>query len=157
MSLINLTQPHLNESIREINKNSWLISNTLILTHSSSLPPYKIPADRTWWSDSKGGHFALSAVPEPLPDSKPLTKGSPILRVHAVDNQAAVWRAGDAFIKAHHMDYPNVTREHVTLQFLKDQRPLCNLRWTKHIRATFTLLITTEMTPSKKKGKKKKK
>lgn len=124
MSLIGLPQPHLNESIREINKSSWLISNTLLLTRSSSPPPDKTPTDRACWSDSNGGHFALSTAPEPLPDSKPLTESSSsITRIHAVDNQAAVWRAGEAFIKAHHMDYPHVTREHVTLQFLKDQRP----------------------------------
>jgi aminoglycoside phosphotransferase len=54
--------------------------------------------------------------PKPLPENS-----SPISRVHAVQNQAAVWRAGEAFIKAHHMEYPDVTREHVTLQFLKDR------------------------------------
>ncbi|KAI3113246.1 hypothetical protein CBS147330_9868 [Penicillium roqueforti] len=124
MSSINLLQPHLNDSIREVDKSSWLISNTLLLTRSSSPPPDNIPTDQACWSDSNGGHFALSTAPESLPDSKPLTKdSSSISRVHAVDNQAAVWRAGEAFIKAHHMDYPDVTREHVTLQFLKDQQP----------------------------------
>ncbi|CRL27480.1 Protein kinase-like domain [Penicillium camemberti] len=121
---INLSQLHLNESIREVDHRSWLISNTLLLTRSSSPPPDKIPIDQACWSDSNGGHFALSTAPEPLPDSKPLTENSSsISRIHAVDNQAAVWRAGEAFIKAHHMDYPDVTREHVTLQFLKGQQP----------------------------------
>ncbi|KAJ5145997.1 uncharacterized protein N7515_000561 [Penicillium bovifimosum] len=56
--------------------------------------------------------------------SKSLSDDSPFIsRVHAVDNQAAVWKAGEAFIKAHHMDYPDITREHVTLQFLKDKEP----------------------------------
>ncbi|KAB8222918.1 hypothetical protein BDV33DRAFT_168107 [Aspergillus novoparasiticus] len=115
MPLINLPKPHLNESIWEVNGNSWLFSNTLLLTRSSSTPPDKTPTDRACWSDSNGGHFALSTAPKHLPDSKPLTEGSsPVSRVHAVDNQAAVWRAGEAFIRAHHMDYP-----HVTLQFLK--------------------------------------
>ncbi|KAJ6180941.1 hypothetical protein N7519_011402 [Penicillium mononematosum] len=95
MASINLPQPHLNESIRE---------------HAGAT--------------AMGGHFFLSTAPDPLPDSKPLIEGSSsITRVHAVDNQAAVWRAGEAFIKAHRMDYPDVTREHVTLQFLKDQQP----------------------------------
>lgn len=72
----------------------------------------------------EGGHFILSTAPELLPDSKPLTEDSlSISRVHTVNNQAAVWQAGEAFIKAHHMDYPHVTREHTTLQFLKDQKP----------------------------------
>ncbi|KAJ5781683.1 uncharacterized protein N7518_010166 [Penicillium psychrosexuale] len=124
MSPTNLPQLHLNESIRVVDKSSWLISNTLLLTRSSSPPLGNVPTDQACWSDSNGGHFALSTAPEPLPDSKPLSEdSSSISRVHAVDNQAAVWRVGEAFIKAHHMEYPDVTREHVTLQFLKDQQP----------------------------------
>lgn len=112
----------LNDSIRKVSKNIWLIANTLLLTHYAS--PVNIPTNHTCWSESNGTHFALSPAPKPLPDSKPLAEGSsPISRVHAVDNQAAVWRAGEALIKAHHIDYPDVTREHVTLQFLKDQEP----------------------------------
>lgn len=114
---------HLNDSIRKVDKHSWLIANTLLLTHYYPSPD-NIPPNQTCWSDSNGGHFVLSPAPDPLPDSKPLAEdSSSISRVHAVDNQAAVWRAGEAFIKAHHIDYPNVTREHVTLQFLKDQEP----------------------------------
>lgn len=124
MSLLDLPQPHLNESIREVDRSTWLISNILLLTRSSSPPPDKIPIDQACWNDSTGGHYVLSPAPEHLPDSKPLPADSPFIsRVHAVDNQAAVWRAGEAFIKVHHMDYPDVTREHVTLQFLKDQQP----------------------------------
>lgn len=71
-----------------------------------------------------GGHFTLSPANNPLPESQPVAEDSSFIsRVHAVDNQAAVWRAGEAFIKAHHMDYPDMTREHVTLQFLKDRQP----------------------------------
>lgn len=122
MPSIDLNQPHLNESIREVNESTWLISSTLLLKRSSPLPGKKSPK-QTYWSDSHGGHYTLSTAPKPLPDSMPLTEDSCISRVHAVDNQAAVWRVGEAFIKAHHIEYPGVTREHVTLQFVKDQRP----------------------------------
>lgn len=123
MSSISMSQPHFNESIREVDKSSWLILITYLFTRSSSPPPEEVPADQVCWIDSNGGHFALRVAPEPLPDSKPLAEVSSYISiVHAVDNQAAVWRAGEAFIKAHHMDYPDVTREHVTLQFLKDQK-----------------------------------
>ncbi|KAJ0419550.1 kinase-like domain-containing protein [Aspergillus carlsbadensis] len=124
MTLIESPLLHLNESVQEINETSWLIANTLLLTRSPSPLPGKSSINQPCWSDSHGGHFALSAAPDPLPPSKPLAEDSTsISRVHAVDNQAAVWRAGEAFIKAHHMDYPDVTREHVTLQFLKGQQP----------------------------------
>lgn len=124
MSPTHLHHLHLNESIQEVGTDSWLVSNTLLLTRSSSPLPGNIPAGEACWSDSSGGHFTLSAAPDPLPDSKPLSETSScITRVHAVDNQAAVWKVGEAFIKAHHMEYPHVTTEHVTLQFLKDQQP----------------------------------
>jgi hypothetical protein len=124
MSSIDLPPPHLNESIREVDKSSWLVADTLLLTRSSSPLPDKILSGQACWSDSQAGHFTLCTAPQPLPDPKPFAEdSSSILRVHAVDNQAAVWQAGEAFIKAHHMDYPDVTREHITLQFLKDQQP----------------------------------
>ncbi|PKY03149.1 hypothetical protein P168DRAFT_291291 [Aspergillus campestris IBT 28561] len=124
-------QPHLNNSIQQVTTNTWLISHTHFLPHSSSPPPppppspppSKTPTDAAaHWSDSNGGHFTLTTAPKPYPDSKPLTESSsPISRVHAVNNQSAVWRAGEAFIKAHHTDHPHTTREHITLQFLQDQ------------------------------------
>ncbi|OAQ69813.1 protein kinase-like protein [Pochonia chlamydosporia 170] len=123
MSSVNPPRPHLNESIREVSGNTWLISNSFLLTRSSLPAPNNIPTEQACWSDGTGGDFVLSPAPEPLPDSRSLAENSTcISRVHAVDNLAAVWQAGEAFIKAHHMDYPNVTREHVTLQFLRDQQ-----------------------------------
>jgi hypothetical protein len=121
MSSISLPQPHLNESIQEVDESYWLISNAVLLTHYSSPLLDNNPADQACWSDGNGGPFALSTAPEPLPNSKPLLDDSSFIsRVHAVDNQAAVWKAGEAFIQAYHIDYPDVTREHMTLQFLKD-------------------------------------
>lgn len=123
MSSTSPTQPHLNDSIREIDGNSWLVAQTLILTHLSSPTP-EVVADQACWSDGSGGYFAVSTASEPLPESQPLAEDSPFIRlVHSVDNQAAVWQAGEAFIKGHGIDYPDTTREHVTLQYLKDQQP----------------------------------
>lgn len=123
MSSMKLHQSHLNESIREINRNSWLVSSQFLLTQSSSPSLDKNPVQQACWSDGNGGCFVLATAPLPLPNSIPLAEGSsPVVRVHEVDNQAAVWRAGEAFIKAHHMCYPDVTREHLTLQFLKDKQ-----------------------------------
>jgi hypothetical protein len=74
MSSIDLHQPYLTDSIREVKKSSWLISDALLLTLSPSSLPDNIPIGQVYWGDSNGGHFALSPAPEPLPDSKPLLK-----------------------------------------------------------------------------------
>ncbi|EPS31004.1 hypothetical protein PDE_05958 [Penicillium oxalicum 114-2] len=125
MALNHPDQPHITESIREISDNSWLISSEFLLAHYPSPPPAEnISADHTCWSDSNGGHFMLSPAPEPLPDSRPLSEYSPHLpRVYAIGNSTAVWRAGEAFIKVHTIYSPLLTREHVTLRFLKDRQP----------------------------------
>ncbi|ROT41363.1 hypothetical protein SODALDRAFT_357398 [Sodiomyces alkalinus F11] len=98
-------QPHLNDSIRQVSETSWLVFNTALLTHSPLQTPDHIPNGQACWSDGHEGHFTLSAAPNPLPDSDALAEDSTLISlVHAVDNQAAVWRAGEAFIKAHHME-----------------------------------------------------
>lgn len=82
---------------------------------SSSQPP---------WSDGKGGLFVLSIAPISLPDSRSLPEDSAELpRIHAAGDQSAVWRAGEAFIEAHDIRWPNATREHVTFEFLKTKVP----------------------------------
>lgn len=124
MPSIKFSQLHLNESIREVDKSSWLISNTLLLTRSSAPVLDKIPTDQAYWSDSNGGHFILSTAPGLLPDSKPFAEDSlSISRVHAVDNQAAVWRAGEAFIKAHHKDYSHGLESILPYSFSKTKSP----------------------------------
>jgi hypothetical protein len=43
--------------------------------------------------------------------------------VYAAGDQSAVWRAGEAFIKAHDVRVPTATREHVTLNFVHSKQP----------------------------------
>jgi aminoglycoside phosphotransferase len=45
-------------------------------------------------------------------------------RVYAAGDVSAVWRAGEAFIKIRDIKFPQVTREHVTLEFLEAKKPL---------------------------------
>lgn len=111
---------HVNDSIREIDGDSWLIAGKLLLSRQSSSS-----SDQLSWSDGKGGVFVLSDAPDSLPDSKPILRDSADLPlVHAAGDQSAVWRAGEAFIKVRDIRWPNATREHVTLEFLKMKRPL---------------------------------
>ncbi|KAB5513461.1 kinase-like domain-containing protein [Coniochaeta sp. 2T2.1] len=111
---------HINDSIREVDSDSWLIAGKLLLSRQPS-PSSEKPS----WSDGEGRFFVLSDAPDPLPESKPLAEDSAELpMVHAAGDQSAVWRAGEAFIKAHDILWPNATREHVTLAFLKAKGPL---------------------------------
>jgi aminoglycoside phosphotransferase len=124
MSSASSTTRHLNDSIRQVDHGTWLISDKLLLTRSSRPHAGCEAASLATWGDSNGGHFTLAPAPDPLPDSTKLAEASPsVFMVHSVDNQAATWRAGEAFIKGHRMDYPHVTREHVTLEFLRRRQP----------------------------------
>ncbi|KAK4112763.1 kinase-like protein [Canariomyces notabilis] len=77
------------------------------------------------WSDGQGGFFVLSDAPSTLPECHPHPADSPDLpRVYAAGDQSAVWRAGEAFLKVHDIRFPQVTREHVILEFLQSKKPL---------------------------------
>lgn len=116
---MSINKTHPNDSIREVDSDTWVIAGKLLLSRQLSSSPGK-PS----WSDGKGRFFVLSNAPDPLPESKPLAEDSAELpRVHTAGDQSTVWRAGEAFIKAHNILWPNATREHVTLGFLKAKDP----------------------------------
>jgi hypothetical protein len=56
-----------NESIQQINNNSWIIGSRLLLSRQSLPPP------RFTWSDGKGSWYVISEAPCPLPQSRPLS------------------------------------------------------------------------------------
>ncbi|KAK0739003.1 hypothetical protein B0T21DRAFT_284472 [Apiosordaria backusii] len=118
-----IPKTHINDSIRKINANSWLIGEKLQL-YRGRTASHTQPS----WSDGEGGYFILSDAPQPLPESRAHPENSPELpRVYDAGDQAAVWRAGDAFIKVHDVKTPQKTREHSTLQFLHsktEEKPL---------------------------------
>ncbi|KAK4196856.1 hypothetical protein QBC40DRAFT_312589 [Triangularia verruculosa] len=109
-----IAQSHINSSIKRISATSWLIGQKLLLSRSTSRPQTQ-PS----WSDGEEGFFVLSDAPQPLPQTEVHPEDSPELpQVYAAGDQAAVWRAGDAYIKVHDIKTPNATREHTTLRFL---------------------------------------
>ncbi len=113
-------QTHVNDSIESIATTTWLIGRNLLLSRQPSSSPTQ-PS----WSDSNGQFFVLSPAPSPLPPTQPHQEDSTDLpRVYAAGDQSAVWRAGEAFIKIRGLEYPSVTREHVTLEFLRRRQPL---------------------------------
>jgi hypothetical protein len=56
-----------NSSIREVDDNSWIIANKLLLSRQRSPP-----LDRPSWSDGDGSFFALSEAIS-IPESRPLS------------------------------------------------------------------------------------
>lgn len=120
LMIMPINRTHINESIREVDSDSWLIAGKLLLSRQPSPS-----AEKPSWSDGKGRFFVLSDAPDPLPESKSLAQDSAALpMVHAAGDQSAVWRAGEAFVKVHDILWPDATREHVTLAFLKAKGPL---------------------------------
>uniref|UniRef100_A0A1Y1MTU9 Aminoglycoside phosphotransferase domain-containing protein n=1 Tax=Photinus pyralis TaxID=7054 RepID=A0A1Y1MTU9_PHOPY len=102
------------ESIREIDDNSWLIGNKILLSRCAL-------SDCTW-RDGKSGGFTVSEAPLPLPETRPLSDTSDIKIIYDAGGVSAVFSIGDAFCKVRILDVPDVTREHVTLAWLQ-QRP----------------------------------
>jgi len=106
-----------NESIQEINDNSWIIGDRILLSRRRS------PPSGSAWSDGKGSFYVISEAPYPLPPSRPLSATTHIEKVYDAGGVSAVWSIGDAFCKVKILD-PDATREHVTLDYLHNKRPL---------------------------------
>ncbi|KAK4159715.1 kinase-like domain-containing protein [Cladorrhinum sp. PSN259] len=113
---------HVNDSIQAIDSTSWLIGEKLLLSRQVS--PSSNP-NQPSWSDGRGTFFVLSDAPSPLPQHQPHPADSTELPlVYAAGDLSAVWRAGEAFIKARDLSSPQSTREHATLEFLQGKKPL---------------------------------
>lgn len=106
-----------NESIWEINENSWVIGDRILLSRQRS------PSSNFTWSDGNGSFYFISKAPYPLPPSRPMPATTHIRMVYDAGGMSAVWSIGDAFLKVKILD-PATTREHVTLDYLHKKRPL---------------------------------
>ncbi|KAK4220620.1 kinase-like domain-containing protein [Podospora fimiseda] len=110
---------HVNDSIQAIDGTSWLIGEKILLSRQPSPPTNP---NQPSWSDGRGAFFVLSNAPSPLPQFEAHSADSTELpRVYAAGDQSAVWRAGEAFIKAQNLTHPKRTREHTTLEFLQSK------------------------------------
>ncbi len=109
----------INSSIRQIDDQSWLIEGSLLLCRQ------QIPSsDLASWSDGNGGFYVLSSSSKPPSETQPLRDASEIQKVYDAGAVSAVWRVGEAFIKLKKLITPNATREHTTLQYLRNKQPL---------------------------------
>lgn len=114
-----------NESIQEINDNSWVIGNKLLLSRRLS------PLSDCAWSDGYGAFYDISEPVHPLPPSRPLSARTEIRKVYDAGGVSAVWCIGDAFCKVKVLN-PNATREHVTLGYLHNKPSLSFATPTVH-------------------------
>lgn len=105
------------ESIREVDSDSWIIGDKLLLSRQHS------PSSASSWSDGNGSFYSLCEAPSPLPPSRPLPAETHIEMVYDAGDASAAWFVGDAVCKVSLFD-PKATREHVTLKYLQDKRPL---------------------------------
>lgn len=92
-----------NESIQEIDDNSWIIGERILLSRRHS--------------PSSGSFHIISEATFPLPPSRLLLATSQIQLVYDAGGVSAVWSIGEIFCKVKILD-PGATREHVTLEYL---------------------------------------
>ncbi|EQK98249.1 Protein kinase-like domain protein [Ophiocordyceps sinensis CO18] len=109
------------DSIREIDDNSWLIGDILLLSRRS-LPVPEAPCPEATWTDATGSYYIVKAQ-HPLPLSRPLSDTSPLKKVYDAGDATAVWIFGDAVCKVKLIYDPDETREYDTLYALS-KRPL---------------------------------
>jgi len=104
------------ESILEVDDNSWIIGENLLL----SLQPVA-PLSGCFWSDGGSAFYIISeAACHPLPKTRPLSPSSPVQLVHDAGDCNAAWRIGEAFLKVQARSTASRTREHITLKYLHD-------------------------------------
>jgi hypothetical protein len=87
-----------NESMQEINDNSWVIGVRILHSRRRSLP------SGSAWSDGKGSFYVISEAPYPLPPSRPLLATTHIENVYDAGGASAVWSIDDAFCKVNILD-----------------------------------------------------
>lgn len=104
-----------NESLRAIDCQTWLVGDRLLLSRASTTSPGYL------WSDGHGSFYSVSEAPGTPPASQPLstTSSDPIRLVYDAGGVSAVWEIGNAFLKAKISNSPSTTREHVTLAGVK--------------------------------------
>lgn len=108
----------LRDSLRQLDSDTLLWGNSTLISRQKSPSLHS-------WSDGNGSYFVLSKSPWPVPfeQTKPVSPAAGVQLVYDVANKSAVWKVGEAFLKAHLMDFQTTTREHVTLEFVHSKNP----------------------------------
>lgn len=116
-------QRRINESLREIDSQTWLVGDKLLLSRSSTASSDYL------WSDGCGSFYSISEAPAAIASTShqalATTPSSSIQLVYNAGNASAVWKIGNAFlkVKASPPSQSSTTREHVTLARVKAMAP----------------------------------
>ncbi|KAI1351213.1 kinase-like domain-containing protein [Xylaria sp. FL0043] len=107
------------DSFRQIDGNTWLVGESLLLSRKSAPD-----SERASWSDGNGGFFVLSSTSALPSETQPLSNTGDIQKVYDAGGVSAVWRVGEAFIKLKETISADATKEHTTLEYLRNRQPL---------------------------------
>ncbi|KAI0554356.1 kinase-like domain-containing protein [Xylaria curta] len=109
----------ISNSFRQIDDNSWLVAGSLLLSRKP-VPDSELAS----WGDGHGGFFVLPNASPPPSETQPLSNTGEIQKVYDAGGASAVWRVGEAFVKLKEIISLNATKEHTTLEYLRDRQPL---------------------------------
>ncbi|AEO64257.1 uncharacterized protein THITE_2110209 [Thermothielavioides terrestris NRRL 8126] len=138
-----------NQALQQVDESSWLFGDRILLTRQAT-PAAGCPS----WGDGNGLYYVVSEPPSPLPPSRPLPAESPIQKLYDAGGVSAVWRVGDAICKARKYPDPDMTWEHVTLDYLHNKCPLGQLsfalpRVIHHVQSKDRYFIIQSRIPGK--------
>lgn len=107
--------PQVRDSWQELHADAWLIGGKLHLARQTSRP-----AEGAWWDDGNGTYYAVSETADLSLPARPLQSTTPFPIVYDAGNSHAVWKVGNAFVKIISDLGPSATREHVTLDYVRE-------------------------------------
>lgn len=115
-SVTNMPDPRpLRQSVREIDDNSWIIGDVLLLSHTTVRP-----SSGCFWSDGENAFYTLSKPDHSKHQTRPLSSTSLVQLVHDTSNRNAAWRIGEAFLKVQALSTLSRTPKRITLNYLHD-------------------------------------
>jgi hypothetical protein len=129
---------HINNSLRQIDPDSWLVGN-LVLRRL----PYT-SASATWTDDRDQSSYTLDEAPTPHPHTTPLVDNRYIEIVHEAGDASVVWSIGNSVLCKAKCIEEGATPEPATLQFVQGLHPSFNtpkvLFYTVHKCVSFLFL-----------------
>ncbi|TAQ87652.1 hypothetical protein B7494_g4006 [Chlorociboria aeruginascens] len=115
-NVTNMSEPRpVRQSVREIDDNTWIIGDMLLLSHTTVEP-----LSGCFWSDGHNAFYILSEPDLSKFQTRPLSTTSRVQLIYDAGEYNATWRIGEAFLKVHALSTASRTLEHITLNYLHD-------------------------------------